>query len=108
MGIMAPVIIWVAMLIGICGVQMVVRQRIAESKQRVHGMNAEMARIETALVDLRAQEGAMLTPESLNQRLRSRGTALIKIPPRSHVLVEPIGRDEGLAMEAADGRLRNQ
>lgn len=99
MSAVVPFLLWLVALVGIIGVQVVVRQRMAESRQRVNAMTMEMGRIETALVDLRAQEGAMLTPESLNQRLNSRGTALVKIPPRSHVFIEESRKEEAVAME---------
>jgi hypothetical protein len=99
MSAVVPFLLWLVALVGIIGVQVVVRQRMAESRQRVNAMTQEMGRIETALVDLRAQEGAMLTPESLNQRLRSRGTALVKIPPRSHIFIEESRKEEAVAME---------
>ena len=99
MGVMLPFVIWVVLMVGVFGANVVVRQRMSESRQRVDAMKREMAAIETSLVSLQAQQGAMLTKESLKLRLRSRGTALVKIPARSPIyLQESNTRNEGMAM----------
>lgn len=96
---MPMMIVFAFILLTIGGIYVIMRQRLAESRQHIESMRHEMTRIETALVSLQAQQGAMLTPESLNQRLQSKGTALVKIPARSHVVVEPRQKDQGVAME---------
>jgi hypothetical protein len=99
MGAMLPFVIWVLLLVAVFGVNVVVKQRMSESRQRVDAMKREMEAIETSLVSLQAQQGAMLTADSLELRLRSRGTSLVKIPARSPIyLQETRSRDEGVAM----------
>lgn len=99
MGAMLPFVIWVVLMVAVFGANVVVRQGMSESRQRMDAMKKEMAAIETSLVSLQAQQGAMLTPESLELRLRSRGTSLVKIPARSPLyLQETKSRNEGVAM----------
>ncbi|MFM7182209.1 MAG: hypothetical protein ACKO2G_12195 [Verrucomicrobiales bacterium] len=99
MGAMLPFVIWVVLLVAVFGVHVVVKQRMNESRQRMDAMKREMSDIETTLVSLQAQQGAMLTNASLELRLRSRGTSLVKIPARSPVyLPETKSRNEGMAM----------
>lgn len=96
---MPLVVVFLFFLLAIGGCYVIMRQKLADSRQHIESMRHEMVRIETALVNLQAQQGAMLTPESLNQRLQSKGTALVKIPARSHVLIESRDKDQGVAME---------
>ena len=99
MGAMLPFVIWVVLMVAVFGANVVVRQRMNESRQRMDAMKREMADIETSLVSLQAQQGAMLTNDSLELRLRSRGTSLVKIPARSPIyLKETNSRNEGMAM----------
>ena len=107
MGAMLPFVIWVVLLVAVIAAKVVVHQRMSDSRQRVDAMKREMAAIETSLVSLQAQQGAMLTPESLELRLRSRGTSLVKIPARSPVyLEESNSRNEGVAMGSSSSPAR--
>lgn len=99
MGVMLPFVVLIVLLVAVFGANVVVHQRMNESRQRVDAMKREMAAIETSLVSLQAQQGAMLTADSLELRLRSRGTSLVKIPSRSPIYLEETKtRNEGMAM----------
>lgn len=101
-GAMLPLMVWVVLLVAIFGANVVARQRISESRQRMEAMKREMGHIETSLISIDSQQRAMLTDESLKIRLSSAGSSLIKIPQGSEIRIhDQTTREPGVAMESA-------
>lgn len=100
-GAMLPFMVWVVLLVAIFGANVVARQRISESRQRMDAMKREMGDIETSLISIGSQQQAMLTEESLKSRLSTAGSPLVKIPQGSQIRIpEKRTRDTGVAMDS--------
>lgn len=95
-----PVLVWGCALVVVYVVFVMVQQRMGDSRRRVEAMHREMQAIDTALLSIRSQQDAMMTRESLRQRLQSTGLALEPIPLKSIHYITDGRREEKVAMES--------
>lgn len=78
-GLLLSIVLWVMVIAGLWGTQVMVKQRMEHARQRIVGMRAEMDQLNRQIDSLLLEQGASLNRDALKKRLQEAGSLLVPI-----------------------------
>ena len=78
-GLLLSIVLWVVVIVGLWGTQVMVKQRMEDTRQRIVAMRAEMDQLNRQIDSLLLEQGASLNRDALKKRLQAAGSLLVPI-----------------------------
>lgn len=79
LALLLHVVAWIVVLVAVWGMQVMVKQRMADARHRIRDMRGEMDAMADEVVSLRSQQAAMLNRDAMKRRLEAAGSSLVDI-----------------------------
>ena len=100
-GPLLSIVLWVMVIAGLWGTQVMVKQRMEHTRQRIVAMRAEMDQLNRQIESLLLEQGASLNRDALKKRLQAADSLLVPIAANKVRQLEgTLAAGQGLTMRA--------